>query len=265
VLSHRVFSAIVLIPIVAWVVYAGDWWFLGALAVAGTLAGREFYQMMRQGGFKPAPVIGLPLLVLLFRCPQFVVGHCPTSDCPVCDPGVCLAPVSEGRPCPDRQLGVNGHGWTVLGLVPRSFSPVARPTRWPGMDRGCLSIHLDLGHRRVLYRTCHRPTQALVSDQPPKNLGGLPGRCRYGGTGHDVGRLAGRTASGARGGHRCTRSYHHSFRRFRHLDDEAPGGCQRLEQLDSWSRRHARSRGQPALFGGSRLLLCNMGCWLRAQ
>jgi len=65
VLSHRVFSAIVLIPIVAWVVYAGDWWFLGALAVAGTLAGREFYQMMRQGGFKPAPVIGLPLLVLL--------------------------------------------------------------------------------------------------------------------------------------------------------------------------------------------------------
>jgi phosphatidate cytidylyltransferase len=64
-LSHRVLSAIVLIPIVAWVVYAGDWWFLGTLAVAGTLAGREFYQMMRQGGFKAAPAIGLPLIVLL--------------------------------------------------------------------------------------------------------------------------------------------------------------------------------------------------------
>jgi phosphatidate cytidylyltransferase len=65
VLSHRVFSAIVLIPVVAWVVYVGGWWFLGALAVAGTLAGHEFYQMMRQGGFQPAPLIGLPLLVLL--------------------------------------------------------------------------------------------------------------------------------------------------------------------------------------------------------
>lgn len=64
-LSHRVFSAIVLIPIVAWVVYAGDWWFLGTLAVAGTLAGLEFYQMMRLGRFQPAPAIGLLLLLLL--------------------------------------------------------------------------------------------------------------------------------------------------------------------------------------------------------
>jgi phosphatidate cytidylyltransferase len=65
VLSHRVFSAIVLIPVVAWVVYVGGWWFLGALAVAGVLADHEFYQMMRQGGFQPAPFIGLSLIVLL--------------------------------------------------------------------------------------------------------------------------------------------------------------------------------------------------------
>ncbi len=64
-LSHRVFSAIALIPVVAWVVYAGGWWFLGTLAIAGTLAGLEFYHMMRQGGFRPAPAIGLALLVLL--------------------------------------------------------------------------------------------------------------------------------------------------------------------------------------------------------
>jgi phosphatidate cytidylyltransferase len=64
-LSHRVLSAIVLIPIVAWVVYAGGWWFLGALAVAGTLAGAEFYQMMRHGGFQPAILVGLPLILLL--------------------------------------------------------------------------------------------------------------------------------------------------------------------------------------------------------
>ncbi|UCC64541.1 MAG: phosphatidate cytidylyltransferase [Anaerolineae bacterium] len=64
-LRHRVFSAIALIPVVAWVVYAGNWWFLGALAIAGTLAGREFYQMMHQGGFKAAPAIGLSLIVLL--------------------------------------------------------------------------------------------------------------------------------------------------------------------------------------------------------
>lgn len=77
-LSHRVFSAITLIPIIAWVVYAGDWWFLGALAVAGTLAGQEFYQMMHQGGFQPAPAIGLSLLLFLLldvSTPEWDIAH----------------------------------------------------------------------------------------------------------------------------------------------------------------------------------------------
>lgn len=63
-LSYRILSAIVLIPVVAWVVYAGGWWFLGVLAVAGVLAGQEFYQMMHQGGFQPSSAIGLSLLLL---------------------------------------------------------------------------------------------------------------------------------------------------------------------------------------------------------
>jgi phosphatidate cytidylyltransferase len=65
VLSHRVLSAVALIPIVAWVVYAGNWWFLGFLAVAGMLAAREFYQLMQHGGYRPAQVIGLLLLLSL--------------------------------------------------------------------------------------------------------------------------------------------------------------------------------------------------------
>lgn len=64
-LSHRILSAVALIPAVAWVVYAGDGWLLAALAVAGALAGGEFYRMMRQGGFQPATIIGLSLLLLL--------------------------------------------------------------------------------------------------------------------------------------------------------------------------------------------------------
>lgn len=64
-LSHRVLSAVVLIPLVGWVVYAGDWWFLGALAVAGTLAGIEFFQMMRLGSYRPAMLVGVPLILLL--------------------------------------------------------------------------------------------------------------------------------------------------------------------------------------------------------
>lgn len=64
-LSHRVLSAIALIPVVAWVVYAGGWYLLATLAVAGVLAGIEFYQMMRRGQFRPTPAIGLPLLLLL--------------------------------------------------------------------------------------------------------------------------------------------------------------------------------------------------------
>ena len=64
-LSHRIISAIVLIPIVACAVYAGGWWLLAVLAVAGILAALEFYQMMRQGGFRPSPIIGLPLVLAL--------------------------------------------------------------------------------------------------------------------------------------------------------------------------------------------------------
>jgi len=64
-LSHRILSAIILIPVVAWVVYKGEWWLMGTLVVAGMIAGQEFYKMMRQGGFQPSSVIGLPLILLL--------------------------------------------------------------------------------------------------------------------------------------------------------------------------------------------------------
>ncbi|MFZ5919131.1 MAG: phosphatidate cytidylyltransferase [Chloroflexota bacterium] len=64
-LSHRVLSAIVLIPIVGGVVFAGGWWFLLVLLIAGILAGIEFYQLMRRGDYHPQAVIGLLLLPLL--------------------------------------------------------------------------------------------------------------------------------------------------------------------------------------------------------
>jgi phosphatidate cytidylyltransferase len=66
-LIRRLFSAAILISIVALVVRLGGFFFFAAVLVVAVLAGYEFYMMMKKGGYKPsyAIVIGL-ILVLLF-------------------------------------------------------------------------------------------------------------------------------------------------------------------------------------------------------
>ncbi len=61
---YRLLSAAVLIPITAWIVYAGGLWFLTTIAVVAGLAGYEFCRIMRIGGYKPAPFFSLALIML---------------------------------------------------------------------------------------------------------------------------------------------------------------------------------------------------------
>ncbi len=61
-LRTRVLSALVLIPIVGWVVWAGGWWFFAAVLFVASLAGHEFNQLMRRGGYAPATIFVLAII-----------------------------------------------------------------------------------------------------------------------------------------------------------------------------------------------------------
>jgi phosphatidate cytidylyltransferase len=53
-LRTRVLSALLLVPAVCLVVWAGGWWFFGAILIVAGLAGYEYTQLMQRGGHKPS-------------------------------------------------------------------------------------------------------------------------------------------------------------------------------------------------------------------
>jgi phosphatidate cytidylyltransferase len=77
VLSTRLLSALVLIPLVIAAVYLGDFWFAGLAVLVATLATIEFYQISRRLGARPSMVVGTVLaaaLVLAARFPSRGIG-----------------------------------------------------------------------------------------------------------------------------------------------------------------------------------------------
>ncbi|NOZ26896.1 MAG: phosphatidate cytidylyltransferase [Chloroflexi bacterium] len=52
-LRDRVLSAVVLIPLVAGLAYAGGYWWLAAVALAGALASIELFRLLQHGGYQP--------------------------------------------------------------------------------------------------------------------------------------------------------------------------------------------------------------------
>ncbi|MGC8786444.1 MAG: phosphatidate cytidylyltransferase [Anaerolineae bacterium] len=64
-LKHRILSAIILIPIVLALAYAGGPYFALTVAVAALRAGYEFYHIMRKGGYQPSYVVGMALIAIL--------------------------------------------------------------------------------------------------------------------------------------------------------------------------------------------------------
>ncbi len=61
----RVIAALVALPVVVAAVFAGGLWFLAGAILAALIAGWEFGQMMKAGGYHTAWVITLLLIVLL--------------------------------------------------------------------------------------------------------------------------------------------------------------------------------------------------------
>ena len=61
-LRTRILSALLLIPVAAWVIWAGGWWFFAAVLVIAALAGYEFAQLMGQGGYTLSTVVVLAVI-----------------------------------------------------------------------------------------------------------------------------------------------------------------------------------------------------------
>lgn len=64
-LRQRILSAAIMIPLVAGATYTGGFWFFAIIVIVASIAGYEFFQLMRRGGYKPSPVWGLVLIWLL--------------------------------------------------------------------------------------------------------------------------------------------------------------------------------------------------------
>lgn len=70
-LGTRVLTALILIPIAGWVIWAGGWWLFIALLLVTELAGYEFSQLMRQGGYAPQTIFVLAFTAALLVDAQF--------------------------------------------------------------------------------------------------------------------------------------------------------------------------------------------------
>ncbi len=64
-LSTRILSALVLIPLVVVLLYVGGLWFAGLVAAFAALATIEFYQLARRLGARPSMRVGVVLSVVL--------------------------------------------------------------------------------------------------------------------------------------------------------------------------------------------------------
>jgi phosphatidate cytidylyltransferase len=72
-LRTRVLSAAVLIPVVAFVTYAGGWVLAGVLLVVVALAARELFSVMEEAGYRPllpATVLIMAALLVIARIPE---------------------------------------------------------------------------------------------------------------------------------------------------------------------------------------------------
>jgi len=61
-LRARVLSALIFVPIAALIVWAGGWWFFAATALVASVAGYEFIQLLRQGGYAPTAIFALAIV-----------------------------------------------------------------------------------------------------------------------------------------------------------------------------------------------------------
>lgn len=70
-LRTRLLTALILIPLAGWAIWAGGWWFFGVLFLVAEWGGYEFSQLVRHGGYTPQTVFTLAIIAVLLLDAQF--------------------------------------------------------------------------------------------------------------------------------------------------------------------------------------------------
>lgn len=168
-LRHRILSAVVLIPPVAALAYVGGYWWLAAIALVGTLASWELFQLLRQGGYHPNTWAGVAWTLVLIASgfwPQLLPFPV------VLQLGLLLTltlAIFLDKPHPATDWAWTVAGTTYLGALLASFVALRmRPnglywvalaviTTWV-TDSGAYFVGVSLGRRRLAPRLSPKKT-----------------------------------------------------------------------------------------------------------
>lgn len=167
---QRLLSAIILIPIVVGATYAGGLWFFALIVLVASMAGYEFFQMMRQGGYKPSLFWGLILIWLLLadaRYPAWQLARPALTGVIVLSLSWQLFQKDAATPTVDWALTIAGA--LYLGWMPGHFISLRdapRGLEWMaltllstwGADSGAYFIGRSLGRHRFFPRLSPKKT-----------------------------------------------------------------------------------------------------------
>jgi phosphatidate cytidylyltransferase len=165
VFKQRFLSAVILIPLVVGATYAGGLWFFAIIVLAASIAGYEFFQMMRRGGYKPSHFWGLILIWLLLvdaRYPAWQLAKPALAGVIVLSLSWQLFQKDTTTPTVDWALTIAGGlylGWVAGHFI--SLRDAPRGLEWMALtllstwvaDTGAYFIGTYLG--------CHKPFPRL--------------------------------------------------------------------------------------------------------
>jgi len=170
VFIQRLLSAAILVPLVAGVTYAGGLWFFVAIVFAASVAGCEFFHMMRLRGYKPSSFWGLALIWLLLadaRYPAWQLAKPALTGVIVLSLSWQLFKKDTATPTVDWALTVAGAlylGWMASHFIslrdaPRGFEWMVLTllSTW-GADTGAYFIGLSLGRHKFFPRLSPKKT-----------------------------------------------------------------------------------------------------------
>jgi phosphatidate cytidylyltransferase len=170
VFIQRLLSAAILIPLAAGATYAGGLCFFATIVFAASVAGYEFFHMMRLGGYKPSYSWGLALIWLLLvdaRYPAWQLAKPALTAVIVLSLSWQLLKKETSTPTVDWALTIVGGlylGWMAghfisLRDAPRGFEWMVLTLlcTW-GADTGAYLIGLSLGHHKFFPRLSPKKT-----------------------------------------------------------------------------------------------------------
>lgn len=169
-LRQRVLSAAIMLPLVLGATYAGGFWFFAIIVIAASIAGYEFFQMMRLGEYQPSPAWGLALIWLLLmdaRYPAWQVARPALTGVMVLSLCWQLFKKDTSTPTVDWALTIAGGlylGWVAGHFISLRDAPhglewmvLTLFTTWVA-DSGAYFIGLSIGRHRFFPRLSPKKT-----------------------------------------------------------------------------------------------------------